>query len=49
MTTNIMFLRDMNMTTMRDVNIKQGLAKTMLLMLLFLTGGMGSEAYVVIS
>ena len=49
MTTNIMFLRDMKTMMTRDVNIKQGLAKAMLLMLLFLGGGMGSEALAVIS
>ena len=37
------------MTTMRDVNMKQGLAKAMLLMLLFLGGRMASEAWAVIS
>ena len=42
-----MFLRDMNMTMKkRGMNIKQGLAKVMLL---FLTGGMVSEAWIVIS
>ena len=45
MTTNIMFLRDMKTMTKRGMNIKQGLAKAMLLMLLFLVGGMVSEAW----
>ena len=49
MTTNIMFLRDMKIMMMRDVNIKQGLAKAMMLILLFLTGGMVNEALSVIS
>ena len=39
----------MKIMMMRDVNIKQGLAKAMLLTLLFLGGGMGSEALSVIS
>ena len=38
MKSNIMFLRDMKIMMMRDVNIKQGLAKAMLLTLLFLGG-----------
>ena len=46
MTTNIMFLRDMKTMTKRGMNIKQGLAKAMLL---FLVGGMVSEAWIVMS
>ena len=38
MTTDIMFLRDMKTMTKRGMNIKQGLAKAMLLVLLFLGG-----------
>ena len=49
MTTNIMFLRDMKTMTKRGMNIKQGLAKAMLLVLLFLTGEMACEALAVIS
>ena len=49
MTTNIMVLRDMKTMTKRDMNMKQGLAKAMLLTLLFLVGRMGSEALAVIS
>ena len=60
MTTDIMFLRDMKTMTKRGMNMKQGLAKAMLLMLLFLVGGarpcgtlclqrMVSEAWIVIS
>ncbi len=45
MTTNIMFLRDMKTTTKQGMNIKQGLAKAMLLVLLFLVGGMVNEAW----
>ena len=49
MKSKIMFLRDMKTMTKRSMNIKQGLAKAMLLVLLFLTGGMACEACVVIS
>ena len=44
-----MFLRDMKTMTKRGMNMKQGLAKAMLLMLLFLVGGMANEALSVIS
>ena len=47
--TNIMFLRDMKTMTKRGMNIKQGLAKILLLVLLFLVGGMVNEALSVIS
>ena len=49
MTTNIMVLRDMKTMTKRGMNIKQGLAKAMLLVLLFLVGEVVSESWAVIS
>ena len=49
MTTDVMFLRDMKIMMMRDVNMKQGLAKAMLLTLLFLGGRMACEVSTVIS